>query len=395
MKVKGGWTVFQAFLATVGRLVSLWSTCLATPSDHASSKPSARTSWKLQPGPSGNIKPTPSPPSPREPPSPPTVARSRVDVLGTIQSALVLGRVKHTLARSSPTPPRTRASATNGLWITGRCSLVPFSLTPSYEPWMLPLPPSVPPGSALHTATTRAPRACFALLSCTYTHLLHAHFSVNSACTVTFAHFSCVSHTRMAQAQVVSKRCLLHMYHTSSSCLVHLMFHPSLLFLCIRFDIPCQSTILPYFPVLKAQDMRPSALASRSLAIWPSQMQTHERQHDFQGWDTPYVHDTVDVRAPEACTTALGSAFGSREHIDARAWESARASDEMRSAIGSVDHAPTEMVLTRQCADVSKHMYHMRIGGDMLDQDLLVAFDGQLRASVSASLNGDLPDHSW
>ena len=75
-----------------------------------------------------------------------------------------------------------------------------------------------------------------------------------------------------------------------------------------------------------------------------------ERQHEFQGWDTLYVHDTVDVLAPEAGTTALGSAFGSREHINAGAWESVRAFDEMRSATGSVDHAPTEMVLTRQCA---------------------------------------------
>ena len=32
--------------------------------------------------------------------------------------------------------------------------------------------------------------------------------------------------------------------------------------------------ILPYFPVLKAQDMRHSAPASRSLVTWPSQMQT-------------------------------------------------------------------------------------------------------------------------
>ena len=48
-----------------------------------------------------------------------------------------------------------------------------------------------------------------------------------------------------------------------------------------------------------------------------------------------------------------------------------------------------------RCADVSKLMYHLRINGDLLDEDLLVAFDGQLRASVSASLNGDLPDHSW
>ena len=65
-----------------------------------------------------------------------------------------------------------------------------------------------------------------------------------------------------------------------------------------------------------------------------------ERQQEFQGWETPCVHDTVDVLAPEAGTTALGSAFGYREHFNARAWESVRSCDEMRSAIGSVDHAP-------------------------------------------------------
>ena len=108
-----------------------------------------------------------------------------------------------------------------------------------------------------------------------------------------------------------------------------------------------------------------------------------ERQSEFQEWDTPCVHNTFDVLTPEVGTTALGSAFGSREHINERAWESVRACDEMRSAIGSVDHAPTVMVLTRQCADVSKLMYHMRINGDLLDQDLLVTLDGHLRASVS------------
>ena len=72
-----------------------------------------------------------------------------------------------------------------------------------------------------------------------------------------------------------------------------------------------------------------------------------------------------------------------------------RACDELGSAINGVDHAPTELVLTRQCADVSKLMYHMRINGDILDHDLLASFDGQLRASVATSLAGDLPDHSW
>ena len=66
----------------------------------------------------------------------------------------------------------------------------------------------------------------------------------------------------------------------------------------------------------------------------------------------------------------------------------------MRTAITSDDHAPTEMVLARQCADVSKHLYHMRIKGDVLNHDL-ASFDGQLRASVSNSVCDDLPDHSW
>ena len=120
-----------------------------------------------------------------------------------------------------------------------------------------------------------------------------------------------------------------------------------------------------------------------------------ERFHEFSGWDTAYVRDTVVVLSPDAGTTALGSAFGTRAQINARAWESVRACDELRSAINGVDHAPTELVLTRQCADVSKLMYHMRINGDILDHDLLASFDGQLRASVSNSLSGDLPDHSW
>ena len=120
-----------------------------------------------------------------------------------------------------------------------------------------------------------------------------------------------------------------------------------------------------------------------------------ERFHEFSGWDTAYVRDTVVVLSPDAGATALGSAFGTREQINARAWESVRACDELRSAINGVDHAPTELVLTRQCADVSKLMYHMRINGDILDHDLLTSFDGQLRASVATSLAGDLPDHSW
>ena len=111
---------------------------------------------------------------------------------------------------------------------------------------------------------------------CTYTHLLHVHFSAHSACTVTFAHFSCVSHTRMAQGheKFVCCMCVISLHLAFSL----LMFHPSLLFLHTHLDITFLSVFLPNFPVLKAQDMRNSAHASRRLATWPSQMQTHSSE---------------------------------------------------------------------------------------------------------------------
>ena len=110
---------------------------------------------------------------------------------------------------------------------------------------------------------------------CTYTHLLHAHFTVAQFVCAHPHTSSCVSHTRMAQVSV--KRCLLHAHVVDLNLTLSiLMFHPpSLLFLHGHFETTPDPvhTFLPYLSVLKAQDMRRSAHASRSLAIWPSQMQ--------------------------------------------------------------------------------------------------------------------------
>ena len=58
-----------------------------------------------------------------------------------------------------------------------------------------------------------------------------------------------------------------------------------------------------------------------------------ERRSDFVAWDTPNVHDTVDVLGPDSGNTALGSTFlapvGTSTHEPG-----------MRSATVSVDHAP-------------------------------------------------------
>ena len=88
-----------------------------------------------------------------------------------------------------------------------------------------------------------------------------------------FAHFSYVSHARMTQdhEKEVCYMCVISLHLV----FFLIMFLPSLLFLYIHFVIIFQSTVLPYFPVLKAQDMRHSTLASRSWTTWSGQMQTH------------------------------------------------------------------------------------------------------------------------
>ena len=105
-------------------------------------------------------------------------------------------------------------------------------------------------------------------------------------------------------------------------------------------------------------------------------------------------------RAQKACcalqaTTALGDPFGSLDHIDAQVRKAEESSGELRQAILSVDHAPTEVVLTRQCADVSKLTHHLRLNGHKVASSMPAIFDSQLRFAIGVSLIGDLPDHSW
>ena len=80
--------------------------------------------------------------------------------------------------------------------------------------------------------------------------------------------------------------------------------------------------------------------------------------------DTPYVHDTVTGLGSDSGRWGLHSALVS---ASTRVLGNVRAGDEVPSAVVSVAHVTTEMVLTRQCADVSMLMYHMRINGDVLD----------------------------
>ena len=67
----------------------------------------------------------------------------------------------------------------------------------------------------------------------------------------------------------------------------------------------------------------------------------------------------------------------------------------LRCVLAGIGHAATELVLTRQCADVSRLVYQMRINGDRIQESLLANFDGDLRASLEIVLGSNLPDAAW
>ena len=119
------------------------------------------------------------------------------------------------------------------------------------------------------------------------------------------------------------------------------------------------------------------------------------RRHQFSGWDTSYVHDTCKVLHSDAATTALGAIFGDDTTMQAAVGEAIDKAAELREAIADIDHAATEVVLTRQCADVAKLSYHLRLNGDRIGDELLCRFDSDLRRALETSLGGELSDSAW
>ena len=180
----------------------------------------------------------------------------------------VLHSSKHIPARGNPWRDRKPKVNTPTPWwrITATEMILKFSM------WIM----------SSQTQNFFTSKLCFTFfeLTCrTHIFLLHslsAHIRTSS----------CVSHTRMAQVpEKVHRTCVIPLHLAFSL----LMIHPCLPFPHGHFETTpdydfTDSDIhkfLPCFPVLKAQDMRHSAHASRSLAIWPNQMPIRE----VRRWD--------------------------------------------------------------------------------------------------------------
>ena len=79
-------------------------------------------------------------------------------------------------------------------------------------------------------------------------------------------------------------------------------------------------------------------------------------------WDTPCVHDTVTVKT--RVPLRWRPLFGSREQVNARAWESVRSCDEMRTAIFlALITLPTDQAVCRRVHAHVPHAHQWRCPG--------------------------------
>ena len=110
---------------------------------------------------------------------------------------------------------------------------------------------------------------------CVHTLTCCTHIFLHTARSLRTSHTSraCRVHAWLKGAKKVLCTCVtsLHLVFSSPCCSLTVSSRPF-----FDFDV---HTFLPYLAVLKAQGMRISARAARSLAIWPSPPST-------QGWDT-------------------------------------------------------------------------------------------------------------
>ena len=104
---------------------------------------------------------------------------------------------------------------------------------------------------------------------------------------------------------------------------------------------------------------------------------------------------TTKVLQTDDHTLALGAPFGGETALLAEVGATLDKAARTHKALLDIGHAPTELVLTRQCGDVAKLSYHLRLNGDRVPDHLLQAFDQDLRVSVEHILGGSLPDSAW
>ena len=95
----------------------------------------------------------------------------------------------------------------------------------------------------------------------------------------------------------------------------------------------------------------------------------------YSGWDTAYIRQTCKVKTMADGAEVLGSVVSSSIGVQALAEKVVRNAAATQEAISSIDHPATQLVLTRQCADVAKLTHVLRTVGDLAAETHLEQFD--------------------
>ena len=120
-----------------------------------------------------------------------------------------------------------------------------------------------------------------------------------------------------------------------------------------------------------------------------------ERVNEFERWASEYVRQSCKIHEANAPAVALGAIIGDDSSIRQGAVETCRKIQQKRAAIACLEHAPSELILTRRCADVGNINYWLRCYGDRLRGTASERFDADLRAAVEETLGGPLADVAW
>ena len=98
---------------------------------------------------------------------------------------------------------------------------------------------------------------------------------------------------------------------------------------------------------------------------------------------------------PDEASAALGAPIGGTDAVAAAMDEACSKAERTRKALIEIQHAPTEMVLTRLCGDVAKVTYNLRLNGDIISDSQLEKHDNSMRSSLEGILGGHISDAAW
>jgi hypothetical protein len=113
------------------------------------------------------------------------------------------------------------------------------------------------------------------------------------------------------------------------------------------------------------------------------------------GWDTSYIRDSCKVLPGTTPAKVLGVKVASAAAANDMTKDTIDKVEHTRAAVAGLQDAPTELVLTRRCLDVSKVGYSLRCVGDRISDEVAARFDKGLRTAVEDTLAGELSDESW